>query len=715
MPLRESEVVGDWTSDNALKDWLPTIWARHIHFEHTLTHICASEGSLHEFCFTNGLHSLGLHREAHSFRYREWAPTALAMSLVGDFNEWDVTRHPCKRSSGGVFEVYVHDFKDGSPAVQPGMRYKASVRLCGPSFAEVVESRVPAWAHCTKQDPLTGEMFAIVQDPLKFLWRHPRPMRSPAGLRVYEVHVGIASSSPVVAGWTHFRRNVLPRVVSLGYTALLLMAVQEHGYYASFGYQVTSFFAPSSRFGSPTELQELIDAAHGAGLLVFFELVHSHASSNSREGLDAHYFLEGPQGWHAEWGTRLFDFARLEVLRFLLSQVCWFVQAFHVDGFRFDAVSAALYRHRSLGGHGRFDQGLTNFFGEHCEMDVAALSYFKLVNLLSHYLMQPALVTIAEEHSGLPGLCAPVLQRGVGFDYRQAMGLAPLWDRLLSNSRQSTPFDLGRIVHELCQRRNEERRLAYCECHDGSLVGGQTLAFRLMGRAMYAGMSVLEEPAKVIEHGMALHKLVRLLTSALGGEAYLNFMGNEFGHPEWIDFPRSANMYSLLMARRRWDLADDPLLRYSQLSAFDAAMHAVQNEHPWLDKPAPRQADCGLCEVQQLLWFVRGGKLFAFNFHPVATATVQIWSPLRDVANPCDGAHLIPLLLSSDGVRFGGYGRCTDASVVVMASPRTHHVTAAPAPGNAEQQWPLSSTLRVRVPPKSGSVLLLSRPKGPCG
>ena len=686
---------------SALKHWLPTINDRHDHFERTLAEICMAEGSLHNFCFTNGLHSFGLQRKDHGFRYREWAPAALAVSLVGDFNAWDPNRHPCSRTGNGVFETFVHDLPDGTPAVRPGMRYKAVVHIRGQGAktANVIETRVPAWAQFTSQDQFTGEMSAVVppKDILNFAWHHPRPAPTIApSLRVYEVHVGISSSSPLIAGWTYFRCNVLQRVVALGYTALLLMAVQEHGYYASFGYQVTSFFAPSSRFGTPAELQELIDAAHGHGLQVFVELVHSHASANSREGLhafdgsDGQYFLDGPDGWHAVWGTRLFDFGRLEVLRFLLAQVCWFAEAYRIDGFRFDAVSTALYRHRSLHGRGRFDGGLADFFGLHSEVDVGALSYFKLVNLLAHELVRPSLLTIAEEHSGLPGLCAPVLAKGVGFDLRQAMGLPPLWERLLS-APASEPLDMALLATELCRRRDEERRLAYCECHDGSIVGGKTLAFRLMGAAMYQGMSLLAPPSESIERGMALHKMVRLLTCALGGEAYLNFMGNEFGHPEWIDFPTPANGHSLRMARRRRDLAEDPLLRYAQLQRFDAAMQALQAEHPWLDSAAPRGVDgreCAISQVKQLLWHIRGSTLFIYNFDSRMTATVRYaW---QDVCVPVG-----VVLLESDAARFGGRERPTV-------------IEAVPAIASAALSLrDTAGVLLVRVPPRSASVLLL--------
>ena len=674
------------------------------HFSETVRNITDAEGSMHDFCFANGLHYFGLHRCSEGWHYREWAPAARSCSLVGDFNDWDAERHPCRPDGSGVFHVFVPN-ADG---LRPGGRYKAALTIRSRAGVEGRVQVMPAWAHCTHHDPLTGEMSAIAppDDLLDFRWRHPRP-ETGKPLRIYEVHAGISSSQPVIAGWSHLRTHVLPRIAALGYTALLVIAAQEHGYYASLGYQVTSFFAPPSRFGTPAELQALVDEAHGLGLLVLFELVHAHASANAAEGLSGFdggsaargggggggggggYFLTGSDGWHAEWGTRMFDYGKLEVVRFLLAQICWFAECYHADGFRFDAVSAAIYRHRSLGGAGTFDRGYADYYGERGGLDAAAVDYFKLANHLAHDLVSPQLITIAEEYSCLPGLCAPVKHGGVGFDYRQAMGLPPLWERLCKTlcGIQDDPrrVDMHELVKALCSRRAEERRLAYVECHDQSFVGGQSFAFRCMGAQMYEGMSTLRPMSDVVARGLALHKLTRLLSYTLGGEAHLTFIGNEFGHADWVDLPREGNGHSLDKARRRWDLADDPLLRYGQLQAFEAAMHSAHDVHPWLDSLAPAGLghECFCCEKQQLLWFVRGGCWFGFNLHATAPATLG-WhakhairpnSPQSPSTVLCAdelsraatsrGAAL-RVLLDSDAARFGGRGGVTCARLTTL-------------------------------------------------
>ena len=540
--------------DARLVEHVDEMRRRHALFLTTLTQIEASEGSVHEFIITNGMDYYGLHRQASGWRFREWAPAAHAVSLVGDFNDWDPTAHPCDRLNNGTFGVYIPDeqLPNGGtrPLLRPGSKYKVAL-INGPSISSTGDEAchffvMPVWAQACVQCPYSSQVCAIVphQDIHTFPWQHKRPSKSPPSLRIYEVHPGIASEEEKVATWSHLRTKVLPRIVRLGYNALLLLGVQQHGYYASFGYQVTSYFAPSERFGSPYSLQELVDAAHGFGLLVFVELVHAHASSNVREGLpqDPHggpYFLSGEAGHHRIWGTRLFDFSRTEVLRFLLANVLWWERAYRFDGFRLDATSTILYTHRSLGQRGQFTGDYQEYFGKHSDIDEAGYVYLKLANHIGSTECDPPLVSIAEEHSGMPGLCAPIAELGLGFFLRQAMGIPPMWVSVLSLA--TSPFDtrlpMDFITRELTAARAEEMRLAYCECHDQSLVGDQCLAFRLMGSSMYDGMTISSISDPRVIRGIALHKMARLATHAAAGDSYLNFIGNEFGHPEWIEMP----------------------------------------------------------------------------------------------------------------------------------------------------------------------------------
>jgi len=525
-------------NDPFLHDYISAISARRERYQRTFHALCDEEGSLERFCVAHGLDYFGLRRESGGWRFREWAPAALSASLVGDFNEWDASTHICQCDGEGVHSLFLRDTPDGAWAITPGCRYKVAllVRRCGTARRVLA---VPAWARCCVQDAMSGDLCAVVPaaDISTYAWRFARPP-PPTSLRIYEVHPGIASPEPTISGWRYLRTCVLPRVVSLGYTALLLLAVLEHGYYASFGYHVTSYFAPSARFGEPQELAQLIDEAHRHGLLVLVELVHAHASANTREGLPQDeeggaYFLGGSAGHHPVWGSRLFDYSKTEVVRFLLANLHWFASAYRVDGFRFDAVSTILYRHRSLGAKGSFSGEYEAYFGPRRGVedaradagliDADGLVYLQLANTLASSLYDPPLVTIAEDHSGMPGLCAPPHDGGVGFTYRQAMGIPPMWRSILKGAPCS-PLPIGRLASALCDARPEERRLCYVECHDQALVGEQALLFLMIGDAMYTHMdkaSSADGSAKGarVRRGIALHKMSRLLTCALGGNA----------------------------------------------------------------------------------------------------------------------------------------------------------------------------------------------------
>ncbi|KAL1520920.1 hypothetical protein AB1Y20_022480 [Prymnesium parvum] len=625
--------MAEWRED--LTPWLPELRRRQRCFERALDAIQSTEGSLRHFCVERGLRYYGLQPAAGGggVWLREWAPHAIAASVIGDFNGWDESRHPCtKDEATGVFSVFLP-----APCFAEGSKYKLAVQLRGGGGEWA--HRVPAWARQTWQHPVSGDVCAVVPGDLEgYAWEHRRPPRPPS-LRIYEAHVGMSSDAPRVASFLEFRTRVLPYVAALGYTALLLIAVHEHGYYASFGYQVSSYFAPAARCGPPRELQALVDAAHGLGLLVLMDLVHTHASSNTREGIGgmgapdgeaSQYFADGEAGRHAVWGTRLFDFGRVEVLRFLLANAYWFASAYRFDGFRFDAVSTALYTHRCTGGRGHFSGRYSEYFGAGCDVDDAAVVYFSLVNLLCHAGLDdltdstqrlPPLITLAEEHSGIPGLCAPLEEGGMGFDYRQAMAIPPLWTRLLSGNVGTLPMD--EILRTLIDGRPEERRVAYCECHDQAIVGGLTLSHALMGPRLYDGMWTLMPPCPVVERGIALHKLSRLVTCTIAAHAYLTFMGNEFGHPEWVDFPREGNGHSYERARRQWGLAFSPTLRYQHLLNFERAMLALDHAHALLASRPPTRLECCSCQRRQLLCFIRARVLVVANFHAVLDAQVR--------------------------------------------------------------------------------------------
>lgn len=594
-------------------------------------------GSLAEFACAHEYY--GLHRvPGGGWLFREWAPRASGLWLVGDFSGWKtcdpfrLTRLPGR----DVWEVRLP-----SDAIRHGQFYRLEVAWEG-GHGE----RIPAYARRVVQDPASDVFTAQVWDPPQpYRWRHAFrvPRRAPL---IYEAHIGMAQETCGVGTTDAFRRNVLPKIIDAGYNTIQLMAVMEHPYYASFGYQVSSFFASSSRFGTPEDLKALIDDAHGAGVAVVMDLVHSHAVKNEREGLSrfdgttSQYFHAGLRGWHDAWDSRCFDYGKTDVLHFLLSNCRYWLDEFHFDGFRFDGITSLLYMHHGLGvdftDYGQyFDAGV----------DEDAWLYCNLANRLIHEV-RPDALTIAEDVSGMPGLAAPVEEGGAGFDYRMAMGVPECWFKLARDVRDED-WSVGYLWHELTNRRPDERTVNYVESHDQALVGGKTLLFQLMDAAMYDSMA-REASSVAADRGVALHKLARLATLATAGAGYLNFMGNEFGHPEWIDFPREGNGNSYLYARRQWHLRDDPALLFSCLGDFDREMLRLVTAAGVLDDTVPRLLH--LSESDKVLVLERGPLMFLFNFH--SSCSVSDY-PVRVPPGKYRG------ILNSDELRFGGQGRIT--------------------------------------------------------
>ncbi|XRM45545.1 alpha-1,4-glucan branching enzyme [Aspergillus tubingensis] len=603
-----------------------------------------TEGGLDKF--SRGYERYGLNVNANGdITYREWAPNAVEAELVGDFNNWDVTAHPMTKNSFGVWEITL-PAKDGVPVIPHDSKIK--ITMVPPEGERIY--RIPAWIKRVVQDltvsPTYESVFWNPPATERYQFKHSRPKR-PESLRIYEAHVGISSPETRVATYKEFTANMLPRIKYLGYNAIQLMAIMEHAYYASFGYQVNSFFAASSRYGTPEDLKELVDTAHSMGLVVLLDVVHSHASKNVLDGLnmfdgsDHLYFHSGGKGQHDLWDSRLFNYGSHEVLRFLLSNLRFWMEEYKFDGFRFDGVTSMLYVHHGIGTG--FSGGYHEYFGG--SVDGEGVMYLTLANEMLHSLY-PECITVAEDVSGMPALCLPHALGGVGFDYRLAMAIPDMYIKLLKEKSDSE-WDIGNLSFTLVNRRHGEKTIAYAESHDQALVGDKTIMMWLCDKEMYTHMSVLTEFTPIIERGMALHKMLRLVTHALGGEGYLNFEGNEFGHPEWLDFPRAGNNNSFWYARRQLNLTEDHLLRYKFLNDFDRAMQLTEEKYGWLHSP---QAYISLKhEGDKVLVFERAGLLWIFNFHPTNSFT--------DYRVGVEQAGTYRIVLDTDDKEFGGFGR----------------------------------------------------------
>jgi len=649
-----NDIPNDGTGVIKLDPWLSpfkdALKSRYSKAQQWIKTIDDTEGGLDKF--SRGYETLGFNVKPNGdIVYREWAQSALRAYLIGDFNNWNRDSHEMKKNQYGVFEITLPQ-QNGKPAIAHDSKIKISFVV--PNH-HARQERIPAWITRVTQDlnvsPVYDARFWNPPKNERYTFKHPKPPK-PKSARIYEAHVGISSPDPKVATYKEFTQNTLPRIHHLGYNVIQLMAIMEHAYYASFGYQINSFFAASSRYGLPDELKELIDTAHGMGITVLLDVVHSHASKNVLDGLnefdgsDHLYFHEGARGRHELWDSRLFNYGHHEVLRFLLSNLRFWMDEYNFDGFRFDGVTSMLYTHHGIGTG--FSGGYHEYFGPGVDED--GVVYLMIANEMLHSLY-PDCITIAEDVSGMPALCVALSLGGIGFDYRLAMAIPDLYIKWLKE-KEDIEWDMGALAFTLTNRRHGEKTIAYAESHDQALVGDKTIMFRLCDAEMYTNMSNLSEFTPTIERGMALHKMIRLITHGLGGEGYLNFEGNEFGHPEWLDFPREGNSNSFHYARRQFNLVDDPLLRYHFLNEFDSKMQWTEEKYGWLHSD---QAYISLKnETDKVIVFERAGLLWIFNFHPTESFT--------DYRVGVEQGGTYRIVLNSDSKSFGGLDRVDEST-----------------------------------------------------
>ena len=586
--------------------------------------------------FANAHRYFGFHREKGGWVYREWAPSAYQLYLMGEFNDWNPTSHPLKKLDNGNWEIHLK----GEDALWDGCKVKTVVD------ANMTRTEhIPLYARRVVQDKKTVAWCAEVVDEGKVFEWTDAGFKGENSLFIYEAHVGMAQEEGRVGTYREFADIVLPKVKKAGYNTIQLMAIMEHPYYGSFGYQVSNFYAASSWFGKPEDLKYLVNTAHEMGIRVLLDVVHSHAVKNTAEGINMfdgttwQFFHDGDKGDHPAWGTKCFDYSKSGVIHFLLSNLKFWMEEYHFDGFRFDGITSMLYHDHGLGTS--FD-GNDKYFSYNTHVE--AITYLQLANELIREV-NPDAITIAEDMSGMPGMCLPIQDGGVGFDYRLGMGLPDMWVKTVKE-KSDEQWEIGKMWGDMCLRRPGENTIAYVESHDQALVGDKTMIFRLADAAMYTDMDkACHTP--VIDRAIALHKMIRLFTLAGGGEGYLNFMGNEFGHPEWIDFPREGNGWSFHYCRRQWSLRDNGYLKYQWLGEFDQDMVMLAREN---DLYAQRMGDLMLLnENDKVIAFYRKGLMFAFNFHPERSAkTVRI--PVHTAAD-------YTIAFSSEDKKYGGWQR----------------------------------------------------------
>ena len=662
--------IGLVKNDSWLEPYEDAIRGRHEHVLYKLSEL-TNNGKISLSDFATGYMYFGLHKLSKGWVFREWAPNAKEIYLIGDCNNWQENeKYKLKNINNGIWEL-----KMPKSAIKHEQLYKLKIYWdggCG--------ERIPAWANRVVQDDSTKIFSAQVWAPkMEYVWKKKsfKPNTNP--LFIYECHIGMAQDAEKVGTYKEFKENILPRVVKAGYNCLQIMAIAEHPYYGSFGYHVSSFFAPSSRFGTPEELKELIDEAHKNGVAVIMDIVHSHAVKNEVEGLGNYagdpcqFFNKGSRREHPAWDSLCFDYGKNEVIHFLLSNCKYWLEEFHFDGFRFDGVTSMLYYSHGLG---ESFSGYGDYYNGH--QDDEAIAYLTLANILIHEV-NPKAITIAEEVSGMPGLAAPFKNGGYGFDYRMAMNIPDYWIKTIKELRDEE-WKPSSMFWETTNRRSDEKTISYVESHDQALVGDKTIVFRLIDADMYWHFKKGDENL-VVNRGIALHKMIRLLTASTINGGYLTFMGNEFGHPEWIDFPREGNGWSYKYAKRQWNLVDNHELCYHYLGDFDADMIKMIKKVKAFQKTPV--VEVWHNDSDQILAFFRGDLLFVFNFNPTISFT--------------DYGFIVPqgsynVILNSDSKKYGGNDFADDTL--------THYTNYDPIYERDGKGW-----LKLYIPARSAVVL----------
>ncbi len=631
--------------DGWLNPYIEDVYQRFERYKKARKEIEDAEGSLLNFAEGHYYYGINFSKEKNGWTYREWAPAAHNLFLTGDFNGWNRTTHKLERNDKGDWEIFL-PYKEYKETFVHGSRVKVNIQADNGS-----NDRIPTYIRRVIQDPQTWDFAGQLWFPEKpFDWTDnnfslAKNSQQPI---IYECHIGMAQEREGVGTYREFADEILPRIKEGGYNAIQMMAIQEHPYYGSFGYHVSNFFCPSSRFGTPEDLKFLVNKAHEMGLTVIMDIVHSHAVKNFAEGLnefdgtDHQYFHEGRRGYHEGWDSKLFNYGKWEVKKFLLSNVRYWMEEFHFDGYRFDGVTSMLYMHHGYTSFDHYDK----YFKE--GVDLEAVTYLQLANEIIHEFKNHS-VSIAEDVSGMPGLCRRPEEGGCGFDFRLGMGIPDYWIKILKE-KTDEEWNIYEIWDILSNRRYKEKTIAYAESHDQALVGDKTIAFRLMDKEMYFHMHV-DDQNLIVDRGIALHKLLRLVTISLGGEGYLNFIGNEFGHPEWVDFPREGNNWSYQYARRQWSLVDNRELKYKYMAAWDKAMIHTIRENNILSAADAKQIQ--MDENNKVIIFEKNNLIFIFNFSPGNSIFgYKFWVPEKGIYR---------IILNSDKKEFGGFERADDS------------------------------------------------------
>ncbi len=507
-----------------------------------------------------------------------WAPNAQRVSVVGDFNGWDGRVHPMRKLLGsGVWELFV-------PAVAEGAHYK-------------FEIRTHSGALLLKSDPFAffnqhgRSTSSLVYDLERYqwsdqAWMESRPKRDlpKSALSIYEVHLGSwrrrSDEGNRHLSYLELTETLIPYVVDMGYTHIELMPIAEHPFEGSWGYQVTNYYAPTSRFGSPDELRHFIDACHRAGIGVIVDWVPAHFPKDAHglaefDGTDLHEHMDPRQGEHQDWGTLIFNFGRNEVRNFLIANALFWLDQYHIDGLRVDAVASMLYLDYSR----KAGQWIPNVYGGRENLE--AIYFLKRFNEVC-YEKFPGIMTIAEESTAWPSVSRPTHLGGLGFGFKWNMGWMHDFLEYMSLDPIYRRFHHGNITFSLIYAFQEQFVLVLS--HDEVVHGKRSLLSKMPGdewqqfanlRMFYAWM--YGHPGKKLlfmgqefgqwhewNHDQALdwhllqeprhdglRRLVQHLNHTYKAEAALWDQDDSYDGYEWIDFHDADNSVVAFMRKSR--------------------------------------------------------------------------------------------------------------------------------------------------------------------
>ncbi len=573
-------------------------------------------------------------------RFAVWAPNAIVVSVVGNFNEWDARRHPMRARTGGVWEIFL-------PGVGVGTPYKFALKS---RFQGYSQMKADPYGFQMERPPQSA---SIVSDVWKYEWqdqewleRRGKTRALDRPMSIYEVHLGswLRSEHHRPLTYRELADKLVGYVKRMGYTHIELMPIMEYPFDGSWGYQVIGYFAPTSRFGTPEDFMFFVDRCHQEGIGVLVDWVPAHFPKDAHglayfDGTALYEHADPRKGEHREWGTLIFNFGRSEVRSFLISNALFWVKHYHIDGLRVDAVASMLYLDYSR----KAGEWLPNIHGGNENLE--AIDFLKTVNVLVH--KEPGAVTIAEESTAFAGVSKPVYLNGLGFTMKWNMG----WMHDMLNYFSQDPiyrkFHQNQVTFSIMYAFSENFVLPIS--HDEVVYGKRSLISKMPGDEWQRFAN-----ARAFLGYMFCHPGKKLL-----------FMGSEIGQTYEWDHASQVDWWLLdYEIHRRFQTYNQELNHFYQREPALWDVDFQYQGFEWIDLHDAEHS---------ILSFVRRAKRSEDYLVIVCNFTPQPHWNYR-VGFPEAGLHME--VFNSDAEAFGGSNMGNGGAV--MAEPvRAHHRAAS--------------------------------------